>query len=183
MKIDAMKGSRRAILMAALVGFEKATKDAGKKCEAAFLPDMESGTQLGRIAAAKEVLPAPDDVAREWEASEPLVFMYRNALVVHARAVDRVKESEKKLEISTSDSDELLQEIQVILHDLGDQRDLFAVLDMGRNGEGVENKPDPRQLEIAPADGDEETKNKFADQLRKGRARIPRADKPKRPVD
>jgi hypothetical protein len=182
MKIDQMKGSRRAILLAALIGFEKATKDAGNKCEKAFLPDMESGTQLGRIAAAKEVLPVPDDVAREWEASEPLVFMYRNALVVHARAVDRVKESEKKLEISTSDSDELLEELQEILRALGDQRDLFAVLDMERNGEAVE-KTDPRQLEIEPADGDPAKKESFADQLRKGRARIPRADKPKRPVD
>lgn len=170
MKIDAMKGSRRAILFDALTSFDKVTKDAGRKCEAAFLPDMESGIQVERIIEAVKSVPLVDDVARAWDAAEQLVFTYRNGLVVHARAVNKVKELEKKLHILTSDSDELLQEIQDILEELGDQRDLFAVLESERNGEAVENKPDPRQIEIEPADGDPDKKKNFAEQLKAGRA-------------
>jgi hypothetical protein len=177
MQIDLMKGSRRGILMAALVGFEKATKEAGKKCEAAFLPDMESGIQLERISEAKEIVPAVDDVGREWEATEPsdelleeiqvilqdlgdqrdlfavleLVFMYRNSLVAHAREVDKVKEKEKKIGILTTE--------------------------MERNGEAVENKPDPRQLDLAPADGDDGKKQSFSDILKAGRANATGAKK------
>lgn len=189
MKIDQMKGSRREILLAALAGFEKATKDASKKCEQAFLPTMDADTQVGRCEVAKNSVPLVDSVARDWEATEPIIAVYRNALVVHAREIDKIKDKEEKFSIDTTATEDLLQEIQSILRDhLNDQRDLFAVLEMERNGEAVEGKHDADQISFGDGDDgppaqDRTKKKSFSEVLREGRAQIPRSDQSRRPKD
>lgn len=143
-----MKGSQRAILLRSLEHFEKATKTAQKNCEAAFLPTMEADEQLSVIEEARDRMPEVDDAAREWEAVFEVNAVYRNALVVNARIVDKIRQSEKKETISTQDSDGLIAEMQTMLKLLGDERVLEDVLNAGRAESQTAPAPDPLQIDF-----------------------------------
>lgn len=172
--ISAMKGSHRQLLLLACDEFAQATKTAQKKCEAAFLPTLEADSQAERVGEAKDRIPPFDDVARSWESPQPLTFVYRNAIVVFARAVDKIRDKEKDATISTADSDSLIEDLQSMLEALGDQRNLESVLKSARNREAVEGKPpkDPLQMEISDTNGEP-----FHEPLKKGRAVIPGVSK------
>jgi hypothetical protein len=162
MLIEQMKGSERATLLRSLDHFLRATKLAVRNNEAAFLPTMDGEIQEGRIQEAQAAIPAVDDVAREWEAIEPIANVCRNAIVVHARFVDKIRKSEKEENISTADSDALMEELQAMLKGFGDERNLESVLNYKRNAEAVENKADPAQTDLV----DELEAKPFADVLR-----------------
>jgi len=142
-----MTGAKRTLLIDAIDTLLVRTRAAIGTNEGSFLPTTAAYEQVSALEQAKEQVPVFDDIARDFKLIEPLNNVCRNAVVVHARVIDRdVRQSEIKRKVPTAESDARLEQLQQILRDLGDERNLEDTLNRKRNGEQVEN--DPAQIDF-----------------------------------
>jgi Zn-dependent oligopeptidase len=143
-----MSGLKREILLASIEVLLVRTKAAIGTLDGSFLPTSAAEDQITALERAKGVIPPVDDIKRDFEMIEPLNAVARNAVVVHARVVDRdVRQAEIKRQVSTAESDAKLALMQELLKDLGDERNLEdALKSTKRNKELVER--DPAQMDL-----------------------------------
>jgi len=142
-----MTGAKREVLIDSIDILLVRTRAAVGTNEGSFLPTTAAYDQVAKLEQAKSVVPAPDDIARDFELIEPLNNVCRNAVVVHARVIDReVRASEIKRKVPTNESGAKMEQLQEILRDLGDERNLEDTLNRKRNGEQVE--ADPAQIDF-----------------------------------
>ena len=151
-----LTGEQRETLHFALALLLRNTKAAVGTLTGVFIPTTLADQQVERITETIDHVPRPDSIGRTFDLIEPENGVCRNALILLARNVDRkVREAEAAQKVSTAGSEEKMQEIQAILHALGDERNLEDSLHRRPNKELVER--DPAQMDLV--DEAESTQN------------------------
>ena len=148
MLIDKMEGSQRQLFIDAIDTLLKNSNAAKGTLSGSFLPTTVAEEQVAKLEKAKSAVPIYDDVERDVEIIEPLVGVCRNAIVVHARLIDKtVRASERARKVSTRESDATIAELQKILKVLGDERILEDEVKV-RPKSKDETEPDPAQIDF-----------------------------------
>jgi hypothetical protein len=144
---SSLSGQQRDTLHFALSLFLRNSKACIGTLSGVFLPTNLAEEQVERITETIEDVPRPDSIGRTFDLIEPRNGVCRNALILLARNIDKkVREAEAAQKVSTQGSEEKMHEIQNILRELGDERNLEDSLNRKPNRELVEK--DPAQLDL-----------------------------------
>ncbi len=142
-----LNGAQRETLHFALSLLLRNTKAAIGTLTGVFLPTTPAEQQVERIVETIDDVPRPDSLGRTFDLIEPRNGVCRNALILLARNIDKkVREPEAAQKVSTQGSEEKMHEIQNILRELGDERNLEDSLNRKPNRELVEK--DPAQMDL-----------------------------------
>jgi hypothetical protein len=142
-----LNGQQRETLHFALSLLLRNTKAAVGTLTGVFLPTKAAEEQIERIVETIDDVPRADSIGRTFDLVEHRNGVCRNALILLARNIDKkVREAEAAQKVSTQGSEEKMHEIQNILRELGDERNLEESLNRKPNRELVEK--DPAQMDL-----------------------------------
>lgn len=164
MKITLTAGGRSRLIdgLALLLAQTKSARGAEAK---AYLSTAKTDKQIELIAEAARTVPAfneiddPETEIRIWEIPMELDVVYRDGLLAYGTTVAKVRyEAEKKLHLDLPTAKKRVVEIQALLRELGDGRDVIVEMEQRerekeRRREAKANKPDPAQLGIGDGEG------------------------------
>jgi hypothetical protein len=150
-----MRASQRELLRDGIDMLEKQTKAAMREETKAYLPTMNTDAKLSAIAVAKEGIPVSEDAQKTWEVLDAVSLVYRDGLASIGVAYEKLRRREDDMEVDTTCTREFLDDIQGMMRALGDQRDLFSMVEQEeRRKESGEVKPvkaDNKQMELVGA--------------------------------
>lgn len=155
-----MKSPGREFLLDGLTELLAQTRLAILHEKKAFLPIARAEKQLELVQEAAKTVPAADGEEVEWDGPGELIPVYRDALVILGFKLEKLRKAEIELKVDPSKTKAKMNQVQAILKELGDQRDLFSMIEeQNRKAERASkgSPPDPAQtdfLEPGPADGD-----------------------------
>lgn len=159
MNITLTAGGRSRLIdgLALLLAQTKSARGAEVK---AYLPTGKTDKQIELIAEAARSVPKysdiddPDTEPLTWPIPSELHIVYRDALLAYGTTVAKIRyEAEKKLHLDLPPAKIRVVEIQALLKELGDSRDVIVEMEQRerekeRRREAKVNKPDPAQLAI-----------------------------------
>lgn len=127
----------------------------------AFLPISKTEKAIELVQEAGKTIPAWADGVdkKEWDIAGELLPVYRNGLVILGFKLEGLRKKEVELKVDPSKTKKKMDLVQLFLKELGDQRDLFQLVEEQNRKQERRGKdaPDPAQqnfLEPGPADGD-----------------------------
>lgn len=164
MRITLTSGGRSRLIdgLALLLAQTKSARGAEAK---AYLNTSKTDKQIELIQEAARTVPSyneiddPETEIRIWEIPMELDVVYRDALLAYGTTVAKVRyEAEKKLHLDLPTAKKRVVEIQALLRELGDGRDVIVEMEQRerekeRKREAKANKPDPAQLGIGDGEG------------------------------
>lgn len=141
-----MKSSMRTLTRLGIVLLAKRTKAAAKAYVKAFLSPLSADVLAGHIIVADKLLPRTEAKTEVWEAGEPCVGVYKDALFLVAQDLTKTHNRELEYENfdAAADTQEQINDVLGQLRQLGDQRDLFVEEEEGDE----DGKKDKRQLNL-----------------------------------
>lgn len=164
MKITLTAGGRSRLVdgLALLLAQTKSARGAEAK---AYLSTSKTDRQIELIVEAARTVPAyseiedPETEKKSWEIPMELDVVYRDGLLAYGTTVAKIRyEAEKKLHLDLPSAKKRVVEIQALLKELGDGRDVVVEMEQRerekeRKREAKANKPDPAQIGIGDGEG------------------------------
>jgi len=152
-----MKSPGREFLLDGLTELLAQTRLAILHEKKAFLPYSRAEKQVELVQEAAKTVPAADGETVTWDGPGELVPVYRDALVILGFKLEKLRKAEVELKVDPGKTKAKMNQVQEILKELGDQRDLFSMIEeQNRKAERAAKStpPDPAQTNLL--DGAEE---------------------------
>jgi hypothetical protein len=151
-----MKSPGREFLLDGLTELLAQTRLAILHEKKAFLPIARAEKQLELVQEAAKTVPAADGETVTWDGPGELVPVYRDALVILGFKLEKLRKTEIELKVDPTKTKQKMNAIQEHLKELGDQRDLFSMIEeQNRKAERAAkgSTPDPAQTDFLEGDG------------------------------
>lgn len=155
MKVE-LNPAGREFLIDGLAHLLAQVRIAVREEKKAFLPHSKSEKQVELVQEAGRTVPAASAKGDEWDIPGELLPVYRDALVMEGFKLEGLRKKEIELKVDPTKTKEKMDAVQAALKKLGDQRDLFAMIEEENRKQERASKPasDPAQLDALAGTGD-----------------------------
>lgn len=144
--------SGREFLIDGLAHLLAQVRVAVREEKKAFLPIAKTEKQVELVQEAGKTVPSVGGDVDEWDIPGELLPVYRDALVMEGFKLEGLRKREVEMKVSPTGTKKKMDEIQKHLKTLGDQRDLFQLIEEeNRKAERAAKAgppPDPTQQDL-----------------------------------